>query len=188
MSNGIGIDYRETFWRDIPVGKENSITYDALRVLWGMNNRAVRLLLRELSCYDNGDDYILIRSGGNKGFYKTDDPQEIIKYKRECINKGRALFAPVKKINRVLNSSAGGQLNLINNLRFCRESLKLKQREVCEQVSKTIPFFDTTLLSRMENSLCLPTPQQLDILAKIYGCDASDLINIEDVAESKETA
>lgn len=63
-------------------------------------------ILQELSKYDNGDDYILIRSAHNGGgFYRTIakvDIEAIEAFKRECLHKGRSLFAPIKKINRVL--------------------------------------------------------------------------------------
>ena len=60
------------YWDDIPNVKEEAVTYAELTMWWNTNEREVRRILHELSCYDNGDNYILIRSGQNKGFYKTD--------------------------------------------------------------------------------------------------------------------
>lgn len=90
------------YWRDIPIGKENAVTYNELCMRWGKNERAVRMILHELSRFDNGDDFILIRSSLNKGFYKTDNLEIIEAYKKECLNRGRNVFAPVRKINRVM--------------------------------------------------------------------------------------
>lgn len=92
----------ELFWSDIPIGKENAITYPELCEKWGMNERAVRARLHDLSYLDNNDKYILIRSSFGKGFYRTDDVAEIEKYKRECSNRARRTFAPLRKIRRVL--------------------------------------------------------------------------------------
>lgn len=166
------------YWNDIPVGKENAITYEQLKILWGKDERAARAILHELSLYDNGDDYILIRSSSGKGFYKTDNAAEITAYKRECLNKGRSVFAPVKKINRVLNANTE-QYTLTNNLRVIRESKGLKQSTVCKEMRKLDRAFDNSLLSKMENGKCLPTSLQLSKLAEIYGAEPFELVNAD---------
>lgn len=97
----MNIDF-EVFWNDIPIGKENAIDYKRLCKMWDCSERMARAIMHELSSHDNGDDYILIRSGKSKGFYRTDDPAEIEAYRRECLAKGRSIFAPVRKCNRLL--------------------------------------------------------------------------------------
>lgn len=92
----------EAYWQDIPTGKENAITYKELCEMWGCSERIARCILHELSSYDNGDQFVLIRSSKSKGFYLTSDTEEIEKYRKECLNKGRSIFAPVKKCNRIL--------------------------------------------------------------------------------------
>lgn len=92
----------ETYWQQIPIGKENAITYQQLCELWKMSERSVRHKLHDLSYYDNGDEYILIRSSHGKGFYRTDNVEEIERYKQECTNRARHTFAPLRKIRRVL--------------------------------------------------------------------------------------
>lgn len=91
------------YWNCIPIGKENAITYPELCVLWNCDARKVRYILHDLSYMDNGDNMILIRSSHGKGFYKTDNAAEIEKYKNECINRAKHTFAPLRKINRVLD-------------------------------------------------------------------------------------
>lgn len=167
----------ERFWDDIPVGKENAATYAVLCGLWKCTERTARAILHKLSSYDNGDNYILIRSSGCKGFYKTDNEDEINAYKRECINKGRSVFAPIKKINRVL-ALDDPQCSFANNLRVVRESRGMKQEEVCNQMKKYCNSFDKPLLSKMENSVILPTPFQLSLLAQIYGIEPRDILDI----------
>ena len=131
-----------------------------------------------MSSLDNGDDFVLIRSSGGKGFYKTDNPEEIEAYKRECLHKGRSVFAPIKKINRVLKANKA-QFSLENNLRVVRESCGLKQKDVCKIIRRYDRAFDPALLSKMENGVCLPTSFQLGILAEIYACEPFDLVNDE---------
>ena len=121
------------YWSAIPIGKENAVTYTDLRMRWNINERRARGILHELSLYDSGDDFILIRSGKSKGFYRTDDRAEIEAYKHECLAKGRSIFAPIKKINRVLAAN-DTQYSFTNNLRVIRERCGLTQTEVCIKV------------------------------------------------------
>ena len=165
------------YWDDIPIGKENAITYPELCKLWECSERAARERLHELSREDNRDEYILIRSSSGKGFYKTDDKTEIKAYKRECLNKGRSVFAPIKKINRVLNANTE-QYSFINNLRVVRESQGMKQSEVCKLMKKQGAKVDKSLLSKIENSVVLPTPYQIILLSQIYGVEPLELLNV----------
>lgn len=104
------------YWDCIPTNKENAISYGRLCSLWNCDKRRVRSILHNLSMYDE-DDYILIRSSQNKGFYKTLDRPEIIAYRQECLNRGKRTFAPIKKINRVL-ADEEGQIDFMLDVSF----------------------------------------------------------------------
>lgn len=168
----------ELYWSEIPVGKENALTRQQLCAMWDMSDRQARKVLQELSHYDNGDDYILIRSGMSKGFYKTTDQAEIAAYRKECINKGRAHFAPLRKINRLAAVDAS-QYSIENNLKVVRLSKGMTQPEVVEHFAVYDSGMDVSMLSRMESGRCLPTPFQLIILARIYGCEPLELVNTD---------
>lgn len=167
------------YWNDIPVGKENALKYERLCDIWGCEPRKARAILHELSLFDNGDNYILIRSSNGNGFYKTDNEAEITAFKKECLNKGRSIFAPLKKINRVLMNNSNVQCSLDNNLRIVRESCGMKQSEVCAIMKTFDKSFDNSLLSKMENGVCIPTYTQLSKLADIFRCEPSELISVE---------
>lgn len=174
----------ELYWNDIPIGKEFAIPYAGLCLLWGVGKRKVRAILHDLSLYDNGDNYILIRSAKNGGgFYKTNDPAELKAYRKECLNKGRSNFAPIKKINRVLNSLSNDlQASIFNNLRVARQRAGLKQDDVVKAMQRHDTHFDAPMLSKFENGFCLPTPYQLAHLARIYGVHPHDLVRMDDNA------
>lgn len=87
-------------WLDIPMSKDHAVTYKALEQKWGMSSRAVRKVLYELSRVDFGDPYILIRSSHNKGFYKTINPVEIRKFRKEITSRARECLAPLTKIDK----------------------------------------------------------------------------------------
>lgn len=169
----------EKYWCSIPVGKENAATYTELMCKWGMSNRGVRKMLAKLSAYDNGDNLILIRSSGHKGFYRTDDRHDIIAYKFEC--RGRALktFAPLKKINRVCRIAAQDNYSFFNNMRIRRVECGLKQSEVCCQLGMRGVAIDVSMLSRLESGYALPTPALLSALADILSCEPCDLVSID---------
>lgn len=171
----------ERYWADIPVGRENAITYIRLEHKWGMSERRVRMMLAELSSFDNGDNYILIRSSAGRGFYLSDDPAEIAAYKRECRSRAVKTFAPLKKINRVLADLQPEAINysFTNNLKIARKAAGLTQDEVCDLMRELEPYFDKSKLSRLENSYALPTPLQLLTMARIYGCEPSELVEVE---------
>ena len=168
------------YYNDIPIGKDNAVNYEYLSRLWNKSYRSIRRILHQLSKLDIGDDYILIRSSKEKGgFYKSNDLSEILSYKKECLNMGRSTLAPLKKINRIIKDNSNSlQVNLFNNLKSVRISRGLKQIDVVRIFKKYGEKVDEALLSKFENSVCLPTPKQLFILTKIYECDTSSLILI----------
>ena len=172
------VDPMERYWWTIPTGKEHATDYPTLCRMWGKSERDVRRILHDLSIYDNGDDFVLIRSGKSKGFYKTNDKDEIAAYRRECLNKGRSVFAPVKKCNRILNADAR-QFEFFNNLRTVREAVGMSQVEVVRRMRDVDPHFDAPLLSKMENGFCMPTQNQTAKLAEIYGVEPSDIVRVE---------
>ena len=163
-------------WESIPI--DNPITYDELCILWGMSKRAVRSVLHDLSLFDNGDDYILIRSASGKGFYRTNNAEKIKAYKRECLAKGKSIFAPVKKINRVLNDMEDLQGSVFNNIRAIRNSKGITQAEVVEFMKQFDSSFDAPSLSKLENGVFLPTPYQVFKLAEFFECTPQELVEV----------
>jgi len=169
------------FWESIPVGKSNAVTYEELVGLWGMSERQVRKLLAELSGFDNGDNYILIRSSRHEGFYRTDDPADISAYKRECRSRAMRTLAPIKKINRVLQSTAAENINLsfFNNLKAMRQARGITQTGLCARMREYDWTFDVSILSRLENGYVLPTPVQLHALSIILQCEPWELVSMQ---------
>ena len=168
----------ELYWHEIPIGRENALSYADLCDMWSKDKRAVRDILHQLSGLDNGDNYILIRSSNGTGFYKTDNAREIAAYRAECLNRGKRTFAPLRKIDRVL-APESGQLSVANNLKATRIACGMMQSEVCRQMKLIDPSFDAAMLSKMECDRCLPTPLQLAHLASIYGCTPRELVDCE---------
>lgn len=109
---------------------------------------------------------MLIRSSRSKGFYKTNDKLIIERYRKECLAKGKSVFAPVRKCNRLLNETT--QLEVWNNLKAARLSRNMKQSDVCKRLRDKLPILNEAMLSRFENGVCIPTPEQVSALSQIY--------------------
>lgn len=167
----------EPYWNSIPI--DEPITYEELCDLWCLGKRAVRAVLHELSVYDNGDNYILIRSGGGKGFYRTDNADKIKAYKRECLAKGRSIFAPIRKINRVLDDVNDLQGSVFNNIKSIRNSKGITQAETVAYMRQFDPSFDAPALSKLENGVFLPTPYQVFKLASFFECEPMELVAMD---------
>lgn len=92
------------YWAALPIDTSGIVaTYDDLCGVWNCDRRRVRLILAALSDYDNGDEYILIRSSHSAGFYLTKDRDKIAAYRREVYARAMNTLKPLKKIKRVLN-------------------------------------------------------------------------------------
>lgn len=100
-------DKLSVFWSFIPSDEKGDapVTYNELMFFWNCSARQARAILAELSAFDNGDDYILIRSSHDCGFYKTRDRVKIELYRREVYNRAMNTLKPLKKIRRVLHRS-----------------------------------------------------------------------------------
>lgn len=175
----------EKYYYDIPIGKENAITYSELCNIWNCSLRQVRRILNNLTKIDNGDNYIIIRSSKYKGFYKTDNLFEIEAYKKEYTNRALNCFAPSKKVNRVLKNNIKNtyQTNMFNNLKCERISNNYTQTDIVKKCNKLgVENFDISVLSRIENGFCIPTPKQLLALSIIYNKSPNELINLNDIS------
>lgn len=178
------------YWASIPIGVQHAVSYDDLEDMWRMSKREVRKTLADLSRLDNGDNHILIRSSKGKGFYRSDDPEEIADYKRECRSRALNTFAPLKKINRVLRILDAESVNcsLFNNLQGMRQARGLSQAAVIMRLRARGYEIDVSLLSKIENGYVLPTPALLSALADIFDCEACELVAMERHAENENAA
>lgn len=87
---------------DIPIGREHAITRMALRIRWGCTDRMMRRTIADLRAEDNGDDYVIVSYSSGKGYYRTDNPDEIRHFINEQSKRARSTFRPLAKARRVL--------------------------------------------------------------------------------------
>ena len=100
------------YYNDIPVGKENAITKYRLAANWHVSERSARKIIQELRAADFGDEYVIVSSSSGRGYYKTDNLEEIEKFKREVMNRAKHTFLPLKKVNRILGHAGQMELDL----------------------------------------------------------------------------
>lgn len=75
----------------IPFGQANAITRQELCRLTGLPDRAIRRQIQALR--ESGE--IIINNQDGKGYYRTDDPQEIVRY---CLQE-------YKRANTIINTA-----------------------------------------------------------------------------------
>ena len=89
---------------DIPIGAENAITRAELARKWGVNDRTARERIAALRADDNGDGYVIVSHsrGGVRGYYRTNDTENIQRYTNEVHRRAVNTFLPLRKARRVL--------------------------------------------------------------------------------------
>lgn len=100
-----------SMYNDIPKGRKNAISRQELAARWGVSDREVRRRVQELRCTDFYDNYIIISTSSGRGYYKTDDREEIRRYKNEIMRRATNTFKPLDRINKVLGCP-GDQMSL----------------------------------------------------------------------------
>ena len=100
-------DYKtlEDYYLSIPYGSDNAISRLTLTNKWNMSDRKVRRMIHELRATDNGDKTIIVSSSRAKGYFRTNDHKEIEMFRRELYSRSKKIFAPFKKIDRILGVS-----------------------------------------------------------------------------------
>lgn len=164
-------------YESIPIGKENAISKYELSKLWGVDQRYVRTIIQRLRQHDNGDDYVIISTAHAAGYYRSNNRNEIAMFKRETTKRGKNTFRPLRKVNRILGVDEQ-QISFTNNLKIARMEARLKGDEVIRELRKLDKRFDKSLLSKIENGLCMPTPEQLQIMSKLYQKSIEELIGL----------
>lgn len=164
-------------YESIPIGKEKAISRYQLCKMWQSNERQVRRIIEQMRKQDNGDDYVIVSTAQSAGYFRTNDRDEIRSFKEEVTRRGKHTFRPLRKVNRILGIHEH-QVSSVNQLKMVRLEAKIKAEEVTLELKKIDPRFDGSLLSKIENGLCMPTPQQLQAMSRLYDRPFDDLIGV----------
>ena len=164
-----------SYYESIPIGRENAISKYDLMKRWNMNERQVRRLITKLRCKDNGDDMVIVSTSKHSGYYRTNDRHEIKQFKLEMSNRAKHTFRPLRKATRILGVNED-QVSFNNNLKIARLNAGLKSVDVVELLKQLDHRFDKSLLSKIENGVCMPTQDQLSVLSTTYGKPIHELI------------
>lgn len=90
---------------DIPIGAENAITREALARKWNTNDRTAREIIAKLRAEDNGDGYVIVSHSNGRGYYRTDNIEQIRHFFNETMNRARHTFRPLGKVRRILKGA-----------------------------------------------------------------------------------
>ena len=95
---------------DIPVGRNNAVTRMALSGRWNMPDRKVR---RQIARFreDDSDGMIVVSSSRGRGYYRTNDPEEIRAFINDTAARIRSLSRLLICARRALRR-ANGQMEM----------------------------------------------------------------------------
>lgn len=96
----------------LPIGSKNAISRQELSKLWSVSDRSARMVIAELRKMDFGDDFIIVSYSDGKGYYRTEDIQEIEAFAAEMRSRALQIFAPLKKANRIIREYGSQTLGL----------------------------------------------------------------------------
>lgn len=86
----------------IPVGRENAVTRSRLCELTGASDREVRRQISQLRSEKSEDDMVIVSVSRNRGYYRTDNPEEIAHFIAEMRKRIRATRYAIKTAEAAL--------------------------------------------------------------------------------------
>lgn len=90
---------------DIPIGSENAISRNELAKLWCCDDRSARRRIAELRANTADDDMFIVSHSKNgvKGYYRTNNADEIRHYVNEGRKRLRNTATPIINAQKVLD-------------------------------------------------------------------------------------
>ena len=159
------------YYSDIPIGKTNAISREALTALWGTRDRRTREIVQELRNQDNGDDYIIVSDSKGSGYFRSNDPETIRAYVNETQKRAVNTLLPLQKAKRILRKHADESKQtkvgaIVCKLHDYRDGF-ITQTKLVQQMQKKFPSFDRVSLSKAENGLIVLPPEELTEIARL---------------------
>lgn len=131
------------------------------------------LLTKDIRTINNCDDADVVIISSNKGI-KIANEDEFDKYIRNQYASVFRKLARVRKkerkgkLNNQLRMTASGDIDTVTVFGDMRKNRGLKAAEVVDYMKQIEPRFDGSLLSKIENGICLPTYQQEMAMMALY--------------------
>lgn len=86
---------------DIPIGRDKAISRKNLAALWGVSDREARRIVSELRTIDDGTDYVIVSNSRFSGYFRTNDPEEIRRFRFEMLRRISSTRKAIKVAERV---------------------------------------------------------------------------------------
>lgn len=85
----------------IPFGRENAVTRTELRRITGKSDRKIREEIEQA----RREGHIIINNQDGRGYYRTDDPDEIARQYRQQRRRAMSILAQQKYMRRLLKAA-----------------------------------------------------------------------------------
>lgn len=89
---------------DIPIGRGNAVTAEALAAIWGCNPRAARDAVARLRALPSADGMVICSDTRSSGFWRTDDPEEIQTFIISMERRARFTFSALRSARAALRN------------------------------------------------------------------------------------
>lgn len=86
----------------IPIGREHALTRRDLCSITGLNDREVRRQISALRAQKAEDDMVIVSVSRNRGYYRTNNPEEIAHFIAEMRKRIRATRYAIKTAETAL--------------------------------------------------------------------------------------
>lgn len=80
---------------DIPFGRENAATRSDLCRKTGLSDRKLRREIARLRALDDGTNIVIVSVSNGRGYYRTDNPEEIRHYIAEMTSRITGILSAV---------------------------------------------------------------------------------------------
>lgn len=71
----------------IPFGRENAISRSDLSRITGLSDRKTRSCIAKLRAQDDGTNIVIVSTSRGRGYYRTDNPEEIDGFIRDMLSR-----------------------------------------------------------------------------------------------------
>lgn len=86
---------------DIPIGRENAISRNALANLWNVSDREARRIVADMRTIEDGTDYVIVSVSRGAGYYRTQNICEIHHFTNEMRKRIRSTYRAIKVAQRI---------------------------------------------------------------------------------------
>jgi hypothetical protein len=92
---------------DIPIGRKNAISREALAAKWGVSDRTARRIVGRMRDEKPTEPYIIVSTSHQTGYWRSNAAADLDHFEREWISRATKQFKPLIEVNTVRQMLSG---------------------------------------------------------------------------------